>query len=171
MTDAFTIRAATVADLPLLGPIEDEAGELFRTVGMDSVADDPAPPLAIYAEAQRRGHLWVAEVHGQVVGYAWAVDVGGQPHLEQLSVVPAFGRRGIGAALIDRVSAWAAEQGADSLTLSTFADVAFNRPYYARLGFVVVPDPDDDPRWREVRGHERDAGLDVERRVIMRRAL
>ena len=166
---AVTVRAAEVADLARLAGIEEAAGQRFRDVGLDSVADDPPPPIALFAEAQRRAHLWVAGVDGELVGYAWGVMVGDQPHLEQVSVLPAFGGMGIGAALVDRTSAWAAEQGAASLTLSTFRDVAFNGPWYRRIGFVEIPDPDLDPRWQELRRLEADAGLDVESRVIMRR--
>lgn len=151
-----------------MAAIERDAGERFRDVGMGAVADDADPPLHQYQEAQRRGHLFVATVEGTLAGYAWVVDLDGQPHLEQISVRRAYGGHGVGVALVDRARAWAVEQGGDSLTLSTFRDVAFNGPWYARLGFVEVPDPDADPRWREIRRHERAAGLDVDARIIMR---
>ena len=35
----------------------------------------------------------------------------------------------------------AAEQGARGVTLRTFADVPWNAPFYARLGFTPVPEP------------------------------
>lgn len=165
------VRAATPGDIGLLAGIEVAAGERFREIGMDGVADDSPPPLALYAEAQRRGHLWVATVDETVVGYAWAVDLEGQPHLEQISVVPELGGHGIGVALVDRVAVWATEVGGTSLTLSTFRDVPWNAPWYERLGFVAVERPDDEPRWRGVRRHEAEAGLDVDARVIMRLVL
>jgi len=38
----------------------------------------------------------VAEDKGEVVGYALALDLDGQPHLEQVSVLPDQAGRGVG---------------------------------------------------------------------------
>lgn len=158
----------------MLRDIEWAAGERFRDIGMDNVADDEPPPAAQLAEAARRGHLWVAEVDlgtggGPVaVGYAWGVLVGDQHHLEQVSVVPEATGRGVGRALIEHVAAWARSEGGATLTLSTFRDVGWNGPLYAHLGFEEVPEPDADPRWRHLRHEESAAGLDPAARIIMR---
>ena len=138
---------------------------------MDAVADDPAPPRTVYAEAIRRGHVWVAEVDGVVVGYAWGVRLSdGGHHLEQLSVVPDCQGRGIGSGLVERVAEWARSEGAADLTLSTFAAVPFNGPWYQRRGFAVVDaeEVEHTPALAEVRSHEAAAGLDISIRVIMR---
>lgn len=179
------VRAARPDDLPLLAGIERHAGERFRDVGLGEVADHEPPSVALYAEAQRRGHLWVATLplgdgegdgqhhDGVIAGYAWALDLDGQPHLEQVSVLPQDGGHGVGVALIDRVTLWAKDIGGTSLTLSTFVDVAWNGPWYQRLGFASI-DPDElarDPRWQELRAHEAAAGLDLSRRTVMRRPL
>ena len=67
---------------------------------------------------------------------------GAHAHLEQLAVHPDHGRRGIGTALVEAVCAEAAARGFDRVTLRTFADIAWNGPFYARLGFTeLVPDP------------------------------
>jgi GNAT superfamily N-acetyltransferase len=67
---------------------------------------------------------------------------GVRAHLEQLAVHPDHGRRGIGTALVEAVCAEAAARGFDRVTLRTFADIAWNGPFYARLGFTeLVPDP------------------------------
>ena len=43
------IRPATTADAPALRAIERAAGEAFRAIGMDVVADDePEPAVAYY---------------------------------------------------------------------------------------------------------------------------
>ncbi|QXC59878.1 GNAT family N-acetyltransferase [Aquihabitans sp. G128] len=169
--EGYEVRDATVGDLPQLGPIEVAAGELFRTVGMDDVAGDEGFPLADLEAARADGRLWVVACDGRAVGYVLALDLPGQAHLEQLSVDPAHGRRGLGAALVERVATWARERGAADLTLSTFRDVAWNRPYYERLGFAVVPEVELSATLREVRAHEAAIGLDVDARVVMRRPL
>ena len=40
--------------------------------------------------------------------------------------------------LIRRVAEWARDGGYETLLLSTFSDVPWNAPYYARVGFVAV---------------------------------
>jgi hypothetical protein len=42
--------------------------------------------------------------------------------------------------LLDRAAADAAAKGLRALTLTTFAEVPWNAPYYARCGFRVLND-------------------------------
>ena len=76
------------------------------------------------------------------VGMARIELVDGHAHLGQLSVLPEYGRLGIGTDLVQASIEWARERGYDELTLTTFADVPFNAPWYQRLGFRVVPEHD-----------------------------
>ncbi|MGI8754460.1 MAG: hypothetical protein ACR2MB_01105, partial [Acidimicrobiales bacterium] len=80
------VRAASVDEVVLLAPLERAAGERFREAGMASVADDDPPTIEDYERARRGRRLWVATLDGEVVGYAWAEDLDGQAHLEQVSV-------------------------------------------------------------------------------------
>jgi len=43
------IRPARVADVPALREIERAAGETFREIGLDVVADEEPPPAAVLA--------------------------------------------------------------------------------------------------------------------------
>lgn len=162
------VRSAELADLPLLGPIEVRACERFRSIGLDDVADDPPFPLEFLEACRADGRLWVAELAGEVVGYALALDASGLAHLEQVSVVPEAGGRGIGAALVDAVGAWAVGR-APWLTLSTFCDVAWNQPWYEKIGFTVIPPTEVGPALHEIVEHELAMGLDVSTRVFLRR--
>lgn len=165
------VRAATVADVDRFAEIEVAAGERFRSVGLDAVADDPPPPAEVGRTAVAEGRAWVAELDGAVVGYAVAVDLGGdpaRPHLEQVSVVPEAGGRGVGAALVAEVGQWAAGRG-EALTLSAFRDVAWNGPWYRSLGFEPIPEAELDDALLAVRAHEAAAGLDVGARCFLRR--
>ena len=165
------IRPATAADVPGFAAIEVAAGERFRAVGMDAVADDDPFGDEVGLAAVRAGRAWVAELDGEVVGYALAIQLGGdpgRPHLEQVSVVPEAGGRGAGAALVEAVAAWAAARG-PMLTLSTFRDVAWNGPWYRSLGFEPIPEEDLDEVLRDQRAHEAAEGLDVSARCFMRR--
>lgn len=168
---AFDVRSARPEDLAALADIEMAAGSRYRSVGMHDVADDEPPPDTEYRSALDAGLLWVAEAEGRTIGYAWGVDLDGQPHLEQLSVLPEYEGHGIGTALLDAVATWANSTGAGSLTLSTFREVPWNSPWYARRGFEVLPVARLDERLLAVRHHEAERGLDVDARVVMRRTL
>ncbi|HEV7758192.1 MAG TPA: GNAT family N-acetyltransferase [Acidimicrobiales bacterium] len=170
----ITLRAATAADGPALQDVELRAGAQFRDVGMADIADhDPSSldELASYADA---GRSWVAIDEtghtdtGQVVGYVIVDVVDGCAHVEQVSVVPVAQGRGVGRALLDRVRTWAVESGCPALTLTTFTDVAWNRPLYEHLGFRVLAEPEIGPELRAVRAIETAHGLDPASRVCMR---
>jgi GNAT superfamily N-acetyltransferase len=178
------VRLATDDDVPLLAAIEVAAGERFRSVGMDDIAEDEPLPEAELLAAVADDRLWVAELGAaadadgpsgaapvEVVGYALALGGAGQAHLEQVSVVPWAGGRGVGAALVDAVADWGRRQGAPSLTLATFAELPWNAPWYRRLGFEEVPEDELDDDLRAVIAHEIEMGLDVSLRVCMRRPL
>lgn len=182
------IRRAEARDLRRLQDVERAAGAPFRGLGMSVVADDDPPALADLRAYQARGRAWVAtddaaddqdgdgvgdDVGGDdvVVAYLLLDVVDGAAHVEQVSVDPRCARRGLGRQLIDTAAGWALQQGLDTMTLTTFADVPWNAPYYARLGFAVVPPAELGPGLLAVRRHERELGLDAWPRVSMRRRL
>ena len=135
-----SIRSAGPADVISLPAIEAAAGEAFRSIGMPEVADDPLPDVQRLKRHASAGRAWVATVDNQVVAYALAVLRDGSAHLEQVSVHPDHAGQRIGANLIDAVTSWARDRGDDRLTLTTFADVPWNAPYYRKLGFRALPD-------------------------------
>lgn len=163
------IRAARPHEYALLRAIERRAGELFREIGMPEIADDEPPSADHLASGAA---LYVAtDDADQPVGYALVDLVDGHAHLEQISVVPEHGRRGIGQALVQAVADWARARGDREVTLTTFRDVAFNAPFYARHGFVVLNDEDLTEGLRAVVAKEAADGLDTTARVVMSRAL
>jgi len=165
------VRLARPGDIPAMQEIEIAAGRLFAEIGMQDVADDGAHETEVLAGYVADGRAWSAEHHGAVCGYALVDVVDGAAHLEQVSVHPDQGRRGIGSHLIDVVAAWAIGRGFTALTLLTFSDVAWNGPYYRRLGFIDVPDADLGHGLAGLRAHEAELGLDVSIRRAMRRDL
>ena len=134
------IRPALPADVLRLPAIEAAAGEAFRSIGMPEVADDPLPDVQQLKRHASDGRVRVATVSNEVVGYALAVVRDGSAHLEQVSVHPDHAGQRIGADLIDAVASWARDRGDKRLTLTTFAKVPWNAPYYRRLGFQALPD-------------------------------
>jgi GNAT superfamily N-acetyltransferase len=164
-----TIRPPREDELELLRDIEWAAGTLFNDVDLPDIADaEPASveELAVYVADAR---AWVSTEDDVPVGYAIVDVVDGLAHLEQLSVVPDHGRRGHGAALLAHIAAWAHQNGYAAVTLTTFTDIPFNAPYYAKNGYTVIADADLGPELRALRNLEAEHGLDPALRVCMRR--
>ena len=148
------------------------AGELFRLIRMEAVADDPPPTAEELAAFLAAGTAWVTTgASGEPVAYILVEVSGSWAHIEQISVHPRNGRRGLGGALIAHVDQWAAARGLDSLSLTTFRDVPWNAPYYERLGFRHLPET-EWPRWLlGVVEREKHQGLAARPRTVMARAV
>jgi GNAT superfamily N-acetyltransferase len=151
--------------------IEVAAGRLFAEIGLHEIAAAPPDDLATLRRHQEEGTIWVAVLDQEVVGYAMVSVVDGEGHIDQVSVRPEHGRRGVGTTLLERARAWTAEHGYHAMTLTTFRDVAWNGRYYAKLGFEPLAEIDLGPELREIRDHEQADGLDVLPRQAMRRPL
>ncbi|ANW17448.1 GNAT family N-acetyltransferase [Streptomyces clavuligerus] len=166
------IRAATAAELPRLQEIERVAGEPFRALGMAAVADDEPPSLDLLEEFRAAGRAWVSVDGGnRPLAYLIHEDVDGAAHVEQVSVDPAAAHRRLGSGLIDHLAGRAAAGGLTALTLTTFAEVPWNAPYYTRLGFRVLAEAELTEGLRAIRHTEQEIGLDRWPRVCMRREL
>lgn len=159
------IRPGRPSDHPALAAIEVAAGQRFREVGLDSVADDAPPTSDELAEAAAL--LVAVDDEDRALGYAWVEIVDGHSHLEQLSVLPAHEGLGIGTSLLHAVEAFARGRGDDVVTLTTFRDVPFNAPFYARRGYEVLHEPAWGDELRELVADEARHGLDPSTRVVM----
>jgi GNAT superfamily N-acetyltransferase len=141
---------------------------MFADIGLASVADDPPLPVEELAHYQRQGRAWVyADVDAGPVGYLLAGRVDGNAHIDQVSVHPSSGHRGIGRQLIGHLGRQARDQGLAAVTLTTFAAVPWNAPYYRRCGLRILDQDEMGPELAGLRSAERDRGLDIEPRVAM----
>jgi GNAT superfamily N-acetyltransferase len=165
------IRDIRPGEGPLLQDIERAAGEPFRALGMAAIADDEPPPPEELDRHARAGLGWVAAgPDDRPVAYLVAEPVDGALHIEQVSVRPTHARRGVGRSLIDHAAAEAVARGLSALTLTTFADVPWNAPYYLRCGFRPLPHDALTPGLRAIRRREAALGLDRWPRLCMRRS-
>ncbi|KMS72950.1 GCN5 family acetyltransferase [Streptomyces viridochromogenes] len=164
------IRPAIPDDLLVLQDIERAAGAPFRDLGMAAIADDEPPALDVLDRFRRAGRAWVArDTDDHPVAYLICEPVDGALHIEQVSVHPDAARRGLGRALLAHAADHAHEQGLTALTLTTFTEVPWNAPYYARLGFRALAEAELTAGLRRIRAHEAELGLDRWPRVCMRR--
>jgi GNAT superfamily N-acetyltransferase len=183
-------RPVDVADLAAIAHINEpacfnptvrvlEAGEQDLVAGIETASEQllepfgawPLPPADPAAKAAERARIATTLVAGRPpVGFARLEIVDGHAHLGQLSVLPEYGRLGVGTSLVRAACQWGRRQGFRFLTLATFADVPFNAPFYRRLGFHQLT---DDQIGRELNQVVTDEA-DLERfgaRVTMGRAL
>jgi GNAT superfamily N-acetyltransferase len=157
------VRPADTADYQLLPAVEAASDTLITALGID------LPPGVASAE-QFAGAECVLVAGDPPVGFARIDLVDGLAHLEQLSVHPDAARRGIGTALLIAAIEWARQRNHPAMTLSTYRDVPFNGPFYARHGFTELTDL--TPTLAQLRKHEQQLGLDAGGvRVVLRRTL
>ena len=166
------IERAQPSHVDALCRIERKAVQLFRGhPAWPSYAAVSIPP-ELLRQAIDRGLVWVALAgSGEPVGFIW-LDVElveGAIGVAEIDVLPEHGRRGIGAALLEHACGWASEAGYRRMDLGTLADVPWNAPFYARLGFVVVDK--NDPAFALARQRDREHGFPDHLRVFMSRTL
>ncbi|WP_347876386.1 GNAT family N-acetyltransferase [Microbacterium oxydans] len=94
------------------------------------------PGFVLVAEARE-----ASAVSAHAVGFVHVLEIDGHAHLEQLSVLPSFGRRGIGRRLVQAALSETRSRGHQTITLRTYRDVPWNAPFYASCGFTVT-EPD-----------------------------
>ncbi len=164
MTDSYAIRAARPDDLAALPRIEHAAAIHFRTTPYAFLADEPLSDEADLAHE----YVWVVvDQADQPIGFAIVHLLDESVHLHELDVHPDHARQGLGRRLIATVVDWARARGATALTLTTFADVPWNGPYYARLGFRILDVTMLSPGLQAVRQSEAEAGLPMAHRICM----
>jgi GNAT superfamily N-acetyltransferase len=157
------IRRALPSDLEQLPDIDRRADSLFRVAGLN-LPDIPFPVDELH-ESQA---VFVAG--RPPVAFVQIDEVDGIAHVQELAVLPSHMRQGLGSSLLEAACEWAQAAGYPAITLTTYAEVAWNAPFYASRGFVELAEL--TPELAELRDWERDIGLDeVGRRVAMRKEL
>lgn len=164
-----TIRPAEPGDLEAVRDVELAAAQLFVGTAHEWVAQEPLRDLAGLEAAQAEGRVLVSTDEQGVTGWVLIEDLGWALHIEQVDVAPRAQRQGLGRALIDAVGQRAALFGMRAVSLTTFTDIAWNAPYYERLGFERVDPATAHPALLAKSEAESARGLDPKVRVIMQR--
>jgi ribosomal protein S18 acetylase RimI-like enzyme len=170
--ETYVIRLATAHDLESLPAIEVKAGSLFAQAGLQEIADHEPGDVEFLQAFLRAGAVHVVtDGNSTLVGFGLTGLLDGTGHLYELAVDPAHGRRGLGARLVEAGCGFARAKGCRAVTLSTFRDLAWNGPFYERLGFRFLDQSEWTPGMHILRMHEIDMGLPAERRGFMRKEL
>lgn len=164
----YEISLAKPEHLPQLATVELSAAMLFREFAPAQSVLGESTPHDVLVEAQHGRRLWVALVGEAPIGFALVRMIAERhPHLAEMDVLPEYGRRGVGSALLRTVCAWVLEGGYAQITLTTFRDVKWNMPFYSRFGFVELPEAQQGPELSAIVEDERLRGLDSRGRVVM----
>lgn len=163
------IRKGSAGDIEPLLDIERRAAQLLLQHGNHDLFAMHSLSAHDLQRGIQQALLQVAEVAGQPVGFALCGEIDGHAHLFEMDVLPEHGRRGIGSALLEAVCRDAFARSCPSMTLTTLRDVPWNAPFYARRGFVELPEPAWGPALRKIIERERMLGFPMQMRVVMQR--
>ena len=163
----ITVRPTRPGDVTALPAIERAAGERFRDYPeLAWLAEGDVISAEQHLDYAGRGLSWLALANDQPVGFILAELHASSLFIVELSVHLDWQGKGIGRRLIACVADQARKRGLASLTLTTFRDVPWNAPFYARLGFEMITTL--TPELREKREEETAHGLAYDARCAMR---
>jgi GNAT superfamily N-acetyltransferase len=168
MPGGAVIQPASREHLGDIPGIEHAGAAMFSEEDLPAGLRYRMTAVADLSEALDDGRLWVAVLDRRTVGFALADVVDGQAYLAEIDVLPEFGRRGIGTALIRAVANWAHTSGFATLMLVTFRHLPWNAPFYAKLGFSILDAAEHGSELSGLIEEEREIGLDVTKRVAMK---
>lgn len=165
------LRPGRPGELAIARSIDDDATDAYVKVGIQVLLphdhpfalDEEARWTAALAEGRL---LFACAPDGTPLGFAEFGLVDGRPYLHQISVRCSAARQGVGALLMERVKRWSTAAG--EVWLTTYGHVAFNRPWYERLGFECVDPALAGPELRAIVEKERAALPAPDARVLMR---
>ncbi len=135
------VRPTRGTDIGRLEAVERSAATLFRALpDLAWIADDHVAGPDTHRTAVAQGLSWVAvDAADQPIGFLIAaVEDDTDLHVLELSVAADHQGRGDGRALMQTARREAEARALSALTLTTFAGVAWNAPFYARLGYAVL---------------------------------
>lgn len=171
MRDEGLLRVASLGEMGTLTSIDDDALQHYPTEGLviDLTADHPfaIAEQARWSRALAMGDVWFSLERGVPVGVAVLGTIDGDPYLDQLSVRRSAMGRGHGSRLVAHALAWARARSHGGLWLNTYGHLSWNRPFYERRGFRVVPEREWRAEMRAVVEAQRACLPRPEERVVM----
>jgi len=166
---SVSIRLAEPEHLKAIPVIELAAATLFAEADLPQSLRHKVSEMSHLRVAMDDARLWIALTDNEKpVGFAITDVIDKVAHLDELDVLPEFGRQGIGTRLLSNVVDWARAGRFPCLQLMTFRHVPWNAPFYEKLGFEILDASDYGPQTADLIRKESRAGLDVNKRVVMR---
>ena len=148
------IRPTLTRDIPRLAEVERSAAQAFASLpALAWLAAGDVLDITTHQACVDAGATW------QILGFACAGYEQQALHIHEISVRREAQGQGIGRKLLDQLVAVARASGARELTLTTFADVPWNAPFYRRYGFETLDEGLLCARLRQILASEAAHGL------------
>jgi GNAT superfamily N-acetyltransferase len=165
----ISIKLAGSEHLSAIPAIELAAAAMFPEADLPVENRFLVIETELLQEAQSEARLWVALTDDRTpVGFAMADIVDGGAHLDEMDVMPDFGRQGIGTRLVRAFIDWARSGNYPGVTLITFRHLPWNAPFYEKIGFEAMKSSELGEELANLLQEEGEAGIDVQKRVCMR---
>jgi GNAT superfamily N-acetyltransferase len=165
----ISIELAGSEHLSAIPAIELAASAMFPEADLPAEIRYLVTENELLNEAQSEARLWVALTDDRTpVGFAMTNVVDGGAHLDEMDVMPDYGRQGIGTRLMRTIIDWARLGDYPVLTLITFRHLPWNAPFYERMGFEAMATSELGEELANLLQEEGDAGIDVHKRVCMK---
>lgn len=172
MTRRISICLAREEDIPKLAGVERSAAKIFRHVGKHFLLDGPTVAPSLLRSMAASKHLWVAiEEAGEPVGFIGGYELRGSFYVAEISIAEAAQGKGIGKTLMRCMVEDVKIEGFLEVTLVTYRDLPWNGPWYRRLGFEEVEVGLMGKEYERLLEAEKEHGIDIEERCIMRMEL
>ena len=170
ISEEYAVVPAEPEDVLAIIDVHLASNRLFAGTGLlpESELANHMPSDAIRQAMEQKLVFRIGDDRRRVVGFAATRVIGQALYLDQVSVLPEAGRRGLGRRLVLEVIEASRERGLKSVLLSTFRDLAWNGPFYRQLGFREVPRKRITPWMQELEAAQATT-MDVSLRCFMER--
>ena len=161
------IRFALPADLPAVARVEASAATVFAGTHMDFAANDAPNDPAELRAAIAADLMWVATDADDPIGFVFAEPCAEGLYVRELSVAAPHHQQGHGSRLMHTLIDAARRRGDRQLILTTDRSLAWNAPFYHRLGFRIAQDAAIPATARQRLEQQFAAGFDPVHRCAM----
>ncbi|MEM7183231.1 MAG: GNAT family N-acetyltransferase [Spirochaetota bacterium] len=169
MRENFFICLAKESDITRIQNIEKQADTRFTPFQDKLSLPQTICTASSLNAAIKNNTLWViqnTEQHSEICGFLFGTYEGSIFFIEEVSVLPKYGRQGLATALLQTVFRFVINNPTlKSIALITFKAVPWNQDFYQKLGFQAINPYNDFLRKRW--GDELQMGFVAEERVLM----
>lgn len=167
---AYSVRAINPLDIEKLIEVERSAAQAFLSVPeLAWIAESPVLSADTHLELVVNAYSFViVNEQDQPVGFLYAKKQGQDFYILEFDVNYDVQKQGIGCQLMEYAIDYARKQGYESVTLTTFIHVAWNRLFYEKLGFQMINQCDLPIYLQNALDNEVAFGFSRETRCAMR---
>lgn len=162
-------RPTCAEDSAVLPAIERAASQRFLQIpDLAWLAASPVITPEQHRHYADEAMSWLVLSEDQPIGFVVAQAQGQSLFITEISLHIAWQGQGLGRRLLTYVAEQARNKGYTALILTTFKDVPWNAPWYARMGFEILPETTLSAVLRQKRQEETAHGFAYESRCAMR---